>query len=99
MSDLPKAKGAFKNAILHDIGLSQFPAKRGGTGITCRNDMNKARAGMINKKLTAQIPAAVTTCTALQMEDGDGSGSGEPWARAATIPGGICIGISQGPPD
>ena len=57
-------KGDFKNSILHEIGLSQLPAKKGRTGITCRNGMRKARARMINRKLTAQIP--LTT-------------DGEPW--------------------
>ena len=51
------AKKAFKNAVLHEIGLGEFPAKKGSTGIACRNDMSKARARMINRKLTAEIPA------------------------------------------
>ena len=50
------AKKAFKNSVLHEIGLAQLPAKKGRTGITCRNDMSKVRAGMINRKLTAEIP-------------------------------------------
>ena len=54
---MPKVgKGPFKNAVMHEIGLDKFPAKKGRAGITCRNDMNKVRAHMINRKLTAQIP-------------------------------------------
>jgi len=50
------AKKAFKNAVMHEIGLRKFRGKKGSTGITCRNDMNNVRAHMINRKLTAQIP-------------------------------------------
>ena len=54
---MPKVgKEPFENVVMHEIGLGKFPAKKGRAGITCRNDMNKVRAHMINRKLTAQIP-------------------------------------------
>ena len=48
-------KEPFKNAVMHEIGLGKFPAKKGSIGITCGKDMGKVRAGMINRKLTAEI--------------------------------------------
>ena len=53
---LKSAKKDYKNTVLHEIGLAQLPAKKVRTAIACRNDMSKARARMINRKLTAEIP-------------------------------------------